>query len=257
MFLALLITACSPGTDTAPAPDASGAAAAPSKAATVCGAVVDVSSVIGDGLDLEAEPPTPEQLASAFQEYKSRLEPPLSAIEKDPPAGLEKDIGTVARQARYAIQNNDRVAIETDEFESATDRLQAYIVRECGYPVVRVFATEYAYQGIPPTLAQGTAVFILVNQGVEPHELTVYRIDDDVQQPMTEIVTLPDAQRAAILDDAASVFANPASDDTEFVALIPGRYGVACFEPRGSTADRLGTGPPHALSGMVTEFTVA
>ncbi len=258
--LAMLVaTGCSTPSP-AGAPPASGAngsatAAAPADPAALCGAAVDVAKVIGTGPDLGDS--TPPQVAAGFAEYRAALEPPLAALEQNPPPALQDDLGTLARQARFAIANNDPNAVQTDEFEAAGGRLTSYIVRDCGYPVVRVSAAEYAYGGIPPTAAQGRAVFTLVNEGTEPHDLTIYRIDDDTPQPMRDIVALPDAQRDAVLEEFGSVSTNPGSDGTVFVTLIPGRYGVACFEPRGSTVEQEGTGPPHATAGMVAEFTVS
>lgn len=250
---ALLATACATG---AP-PTAPPTSAAPeSDPAAFCGAAVDAARALDAGPDLGPEPLTPEQTAAAFAEYRARLEPPLAVIERDPPPMLRDAVDTLARQARYAIDNQDAAALATPEFESAADRLLTYVSRDCGYPVVRVVATDYAYQGIPPTLGQGTTVFSEVNRGAEPHELNIYRIDDDVTQPMAEIVRLPEPQRAEVLDDVGSASAGPGSSTTVFVALSPGRYGVACFELRGTTPEKVGTGPPHADLGMIAEFTV-
>jgi hypothetical protein len=258
-LLVAMTAACAAGSPPAAAPPPPGpsAAAAPTAdPAAICGAAVDVSKVVTDGPDLGDEQPTPEQVTAAFAEYKSRLEPPLSAIEQNPPDGLKEDIGTLARQARYAIQNNDAAAISTDEFQAAAKRLQLYAIRECGYTAIRVAATEYSYQGIPPTVPAGTTAFTLVDQGVEPHELNIFKIDDDAQQPVQEIVKLPDVQRAELIDEAGSVAAGPGSADTVFVTLTRGRYGAACYELKGSTADKEGTGPPHATLGEAVEFTV-
>ncbi len=52
------------------------------------------------------------------------------------------------------------------------------------------------------------------------------------------------------------VSAAPGGTGLRFVTLTPGRYGVACFLPQGSTPDRDGTGPQHATLGQVGEFVV-
>jgi hypothetical protein len=256
----LTATACSAPTPAA-APPASGSPAASTAAAAdpanICGAAVDVAKVIGAGPDIGEEPVTPEQLTSGFAEYRAGLEPPLAALEQNPPPGEKDDISTLARQARFAIANKDPNAVQTDEFQDAAGRLTAYIVRDCKYPVVRVSATEYAYAGIPPTAPPGTTIFSLVNEGTVPHDLSIYRIDEDAKQPFKDIVALPEVQRNAIVEDVGSVSTNPGSDDTVFVKLTPGRYGIACFEPQGTTVDKEGTGPPHAAAGEVAEFTVS
>jgi hypothetical protein len=254
---ALAATGCSivaPGAPPSGAP--TGTAPAVPDQAIICGAAVDVLKVLTDGPDIGDEPVPPEQVAAAFNEYRARLEPPLIALERNPPATLKEDLGTLARQARFAIENKDTAPVNTEEFQGAAGRLQSYVISSCGYTSIRVSATDYAFQGIPPTIAAGTTVFTLVNDGTEPHELDLYRIDDDTPQPMAELVRLPEAQRNEVLETITSVSTNPASADTVFATLIPGRYGAACFEPKGSTPEKEGIGPPHATLGMVTEFTV-
>jgi uncharacterized cupredoxin-like copper-binding protein len=261
VLVALAAAGCStssPGPTGAPPPGSptSAAPGAPDQA-TICGAAVDVSTALSDGPDIGDEPVTPQQVDAAFNEYRARLEPPLIVLEQNPPPGLKENIDTLARQARFAIQNKDVAAVSTDDFQAAVDRLQSYVVRSCGYPVVRVNAADYAFSGIPPTLAAGTTVFTLTDGGTEPHELDVYRLDDDTPQPMAELVKLPEAQRNEVLQGVASISVNPGSSEMVFTTLTPGRYGVACFEPKGSTPEKEGTGPPHATLGMVGEFTVS
>jgi uncharacterized cupredoxin-like copper-binding protein len=261
LLVVLAATGCStsaPGGPTGtPPPGQSGAAPTAPDQATVCGAAVDVSKALSDGPDIGDEPVTPQQVDAAFSEYRARLEPPLIALEQNPPPGLKDNIDTLARQARFAIQNKDVAAVSTDDFQAGVARLQSYVVRSCGYPVVRVNATDYAFTGIPATLAPGTTVFTLTDGGTEPHELDVYRVDDDTPQPMAELVKLPEPQRNEVLDAVVSISVNPGSSEVVFASLTPGRYGVACFEPKGSTPEKEGTGPPHATLGMVGEFTVS
>lgn len=265
VLLALVVLAATgcgtsaPGGPTGTPPPGGLTSAAPAvpDQATLCGAAVDLSIVLNDGPDIGDEPVTPQQVDAAFTEYRVRLEPPLMALEQNPPPGLKENIDTLARQARFAIQNKDATAVSTEEFQAAVTRLQSYVVRSCGYPIVRVNAADYAFTGIPPTLAPGPTVFTLTDRGTEPHQLDVYRIDDDTPQPMAELVKLPEAQSNEVLDGIAGVSVNPGSSETMFTTLTPGRYGVACFEPKGSTPEKDGTGPAHATLGMVGEFTVS
>jgi uncharacterized cupredoxin-like copper-binding protein len=130
------------------------------------------------------------------------------------------------------------------------------MITECRFEQVRVTAVEYRFDGIPPALPAGTIAFTMSNQGAESHELDVYRINEGVPQPFPELVLLPDDQRDVVLTSVGEISANPGAADTEFMTLIPGRYGVACPVPQGSTPGADGTGPPHAALGMVAEFTV-
>ncbi len=250
----LLTPACGDAGTTAPS---SAPAEAPAEADNGCGAAVDLARVIGDGPDIPSEPPpTPQQVAAAFAEYRARLEPPLTELERRPPPGRQEDIATLARQARYAIDQRDPAAVETPEFEGAASRLTTYLVGSCGYPVLRVVATDYTFQGIPPNTGAGTTVIALINEGAERHQLILYRISETVPQPMAELIRLPEAQQDAALERIADANAGPGSSSTEYVSLIPGRYGVACRQPRGSVPPQQGTGPPHSELGMVAEFTV-
>ena len=254
VLLATLAAACSAAGP--PAPSAPPSSAPASDRAALCGAIVDVLRVLDDGPDLGDTPPTPDEVTTAFAEFRARLEPPLSTLEHNPPPVVQADIGTLARQARFAIDNRDVAALETPESELSADHLRSYVVRDCGYSVLRVTSTDFAYAGLPPTTKAGITVFALVNRGTEPHQLTVFRIDDAAQQPFAEIIRLPEAERDQLLDQEGQASANPGSADTIYVTLLPGRYGVACLRLRGSTPELDGTGPPHAELGEFAEFSV-
>jgi uncharacterized cupredoxin-like copper-binding protein len=86
--------------------------------------------------------------------------------------------------------------------------------------------------------------------------MDVYRINEGVPQPFHELALLPDAQKEVVLTSVEEISTNPGNAETEFMSLIPGRYGVACPVPQGSTSTADGTGQPHAALGMVAEFTV-
>jgi hypothetical protein len=231
--------------------------ALPPEKAAFCTAAVDLSSVVKDGPEIDDPPGPPEAVASAFEDYAARLEPPLRDIEQAAPPVAQQDIATIARQARYAVATTTEAPLETPEYVQAVARLRTVMIAECGFRQVRATAVEHQFQGIPPILPAGTVGFTLANQGAQSHELEVYRINDGVPQPFPELVVLPDEQRAAVVMDVGRISAGPGDADTAFMTLIPGRYGVACLVPDGSTSAVEGTGPPHATLGMVAEFTVS
>jgi hypothetical protein len=221
-----------------------------------CTAAVDLARVVNDGPDVANPPGPPEEVAAAFKDYEARLEPPLRAMEQSVPPAVQQDIATIARQARYAVATHDEAPLKTPEYETAVNRLRTFMISECGFEQVRVTALDYRFEGIPSALPAGTVAFTLSDQGAEPHDLDVYRINEGVPQPFQELALLPKEQKDVVLTEVEGISTNPGDAETEFMTLIPGRYGVACLVPQGSTPTADGTGPPHAALGMIAEFTV-
>ncbi len=69
-----------------------------------------------------------------------------------------------------------------------------YMIANCGYPVIDVTAQEYAFVGIPEEIAAGPTIFNITNEGEQVHEMIVFRISDDVDLPVQEILQLPDEE---------------------------------------------------------------
>jgi hypothetical protein len=256
LLLAVVMSACSgngatqapPSTPTGPVP--------PADPAAFCTAAVDFMRVVSDGPDIDDPPGPPEAVATAFEEYEARLEPPLKDVEQSARPAAQQDIATIVRQTRYAVATRDEAAIQTPEYNAALDRLGAFMISECGFEEVRVTALDHRYEGLPPALPAGTVAFTLSNQGAEPHDLDVYRIHDGVSQPFQQLAQLPDEQMDFVLTAVEEITSSPGNAETEFLTLIPGRYGVECPVPLGSTATADGTGPPHYELGQIAEFTV-
>ena len=159
-----------------PAAPPSGPAADPATA--MCGAAVGRAAVAATGPDVREGRSPPEQVAAAFAEYRARLEPPWRSSRG--PAGLvaQADIGTLARQARYAIENRDVTAVKTPEFQARQPTDCSLVVRDCGYPVIRVVADRLRYRYPADHRGRERRVHPRSTRASEPHELTVYRIDD-------------------------------------------------------------------------------
>src|SRR5690606_1718676 len=181
LLLALAASACG-GAEPSPAPPAPTERGLPADKVDFCTGAVDLAGVVNDGPDVPdgPPPPSPEDVAAAFEEYQARLEPPLTAVEQSVPPALQQDIATIARQARYAVATNDEAPLGTPEYDTAVSRLRAYMITDCGFEQVRVTAVEYRFDGIPARLPAGTVAFTVSNQGAETHELDVYRINEGV-----------------------------------------------------------------------------
>lgn len=113
---------------------------------------------------------------------------------------------------------------------------------------LRVVATDFAYQA-PDTVPAGLTDIVMVNQGKEPHQAVVIRIDsaktpDEVRAALMAAVppawvTVPGGPNGAMPGDS--------SNSTE--VLTPGNYMLVCFM---SGAD----GKPHLMKGMTKSFVV-
>jgi hypothetical protein len=259
LLLAVVTSACGGAGSTQAQPyrpTAPTGQALPPETTAFCTAAVDLARVVDDGPDVSDPPGPPDEVAAAFKRFDARLEPPLRSIEESVPPAIQQDIATISRQARYAVATNDETPLDTPEVASAMERLRTFMISDCRIQQVRVTALDHRFEGIPPTLPAGTVAFTMSNQGTEPHQLDVNRMNDGVPQPFQELVLLPTGQKEAALTEFGLINTDPAEAETEFITLIPGRYGVACLVHQGSTPTVEGTGPPHAAIGMIAQFTV-
>jgi hypothetical protein len=259
ILLAGAVGACSTASPP-PATQSAGASAPGSPAvqpdfASFCDAAIDLVQVFEGGPGISSTA-TPEDVATGLQEFQARFEPPLTTVEKNMPDVVRQDVGTLGRQARYAVAAKTTAPLDTPEFDSALTRTRINLVSQCGLREARITSTDYKYEGIPPNVAAGALAVTFINLGAEPHEMEVFRINND-PRPFKELIGLPQAERDTVLTSTESnISASPGSTATELLKLAPGRYGVACLVPQGSTAAQDGTGPPHAALGEDAEFTV-
>ena len=94
--------------------------------------------------------------------------------------------------------------------------------------------------------------FEFTNDGKEPHELVLFRVNDGVKESVEQIVALPEEEGRAKVTPMGGTFAEPGKGEYTVANLKPGRYGFACFVPVGGGDD----GPPHVTKGMHAEFQV-
>ena len=113
---------------------------------------------------------------------------------------------------------------------------------------MRIIASDFAFTA-PDTVAAGLTNIVMVNQGKEPHQAGVARIDSaktlaEIQAAMmgTGIpswMSFPGAPNGAVPGDSSNVTA----------VLTPGNYMLVCFF---TAAD----GKPHFMKGMTKMFVV-
>lgn len=148
---------------------------------------------------------------------------------------------------------------------------------EAASGTVAITAVNYAFEGVPATVAAGSLLTLTNAADDEVHELVAVRIPDDEQRPATELMALPEAEMESILPPGPPALVlvappgeggSPALGDGTLAA--PGRYALVCFIPTGADPEeflaaaqaggdgppQVEGGPPHFTLGMVAEVTV-
>jgi plastocyanin len=139
---------------------------------------------------------------------------------------------------------------------------------------VEVVGSDYAFSGLPETVAAGTEVSFLNSSTAEAHEMVAIRLPDDEERSMEELVQTPGALEAFFSEVKMVLVAGPgeAGVAVEGPAVFAeaGRYAVICVIPTGADpAEYLAAaaaaeggppdvagGPPHLVHGMFAEVTV-
>ncbi len=117
-----------------------------------------------------------------------------------------------------------------------------------GGSVLTVVASEYQFT-LPATVPAGATTFRLVNRGKEVHHVALMRLVDgktlaDLQAALAKGPPIP----AWAIPVGGPNAVNPGGSSEAVVVLEPGRYVALCFVPGPD-------GAPHAMKGMVREFT--
>jgi hypothetical protein len=126
-------------------------------------------------------------------------------------------------------------------------------VDACGFETVAVTGVDYAFEGVPDTIAAGTVAFEFTNASEsEEHEMLVIRKADGVAESFDEIVQMSEEESESLVEFKAAAFAPPGGSSGTLAELTPGDYAMICFIPVGGAED----GPPHFAEGMIHEFAV-
>lgn len=139
---------------------------------------------------------------------------------------------------------------------------------------VTVTAADYAYHDLPGTIAAGTRIALHNVSTVELHELIAFRLPDDEQRTVDELLTLPENEADAVFagEPATVILAPPDADGFAVVGdgtlTEPGRYVLLCAIPTGADPQayldsppgdgppEVDGGPPHFTRGMYAEVQV-
>ena len=177
--------------------------------------------------------PTEEGL----EEFRNEIQPHLTEIEQNTPEEIQSEIETVLSAVRTALDEGDTAALESLEFFEAESVMDEYVFDNCEIENKQEFvAVNYEYQGVPETLEAGQTGLRMENRGTEVHEAIVFRINDDVDTPIRELLDLPEEEAEASMEFRGAAFAGPGEAGSAVIDLDPGRYAFVCFIPVGTTS---------------------
>ena len=138
---------------------------------------------------------------------------------------------------------------------------------------VEVTAVDYEFEGLPETAPAGTKLSLVNGSDAELHELVAFRLADDEERSVEELLALPEGEFDPGMP-VAVLIAPPGGPVIEAVGdgtlAEAGRYAVICAIPIGAdpaayleaAAESQGGppdvegGPPHFTMGMFAELEV-
>ncbi|CAN5863875.1 hypothetical protein BH23ACT4_BH23ACT4_07420 [soil metagenome] len=141
-------------------------------------------------------------------------------------------------------------------------------------PQVEVTAIDFAFTGLPSSVAEGTTLTLVNKTSVELHELVAIRLPGDETRSVEELIGHPE-DLASYFPSVTTVLIAP-PDETGIAVegtgqlTGPGRYAIICAIPTGAdpaeymaaAAEAEGGppdvagGPPHFVHGMYAELVV-
>lgn len=194
----------------------------------------------------------PTEQAGIVKGFTSRVLPLAEQLIAAAPAELKTDGNIQLDVVRKAAQTGDPSAFDTPTFKAAETKTHNFDLANCGWIRADVTAKEYSFSDVPKSVAAGPLSVQFANKGKEPHELSLFRINDGVADSVKDVVGLSEEEAMKKVTMVGQTFAEPGGADYKVFKLDKGRYGVGCFIPLGEKHD----GPPHASKGMYASFTV-
>ena len=113
---------------------------------------------------------------------------------------------------------------------------------------LRIVASDFQFAA-PDTVAAGLTNIVMVNQGKEPHQAVVMRIDSGKTQAEVQAGMMGNTIPAWMSFPGGPNGAVPGDSTNAMAVLTPGNYMLVCFL---SGAD----GKPHLMKGMTKNFVV-
>lgn len=176
-----------------------------------------------------------------------------------------------------ACSDDEPVAADADDTTTTTEVSTTHGEHDADDATVTIAGVDYGFDDVPESVPAGTKLSFTNRSDVELHEMVVFRIPDDVDAPLDELVQLPPEELEAMLGAPVTVMLQPPGAPEPVVAVgdgtlaEPGRYALMCFIPVGADPDEymaavqaagggkpsgVAGGPPHFVSGMYAELAV-
>ncbi|HEX2029229.1 MAG TPA: hypothetical protein VHF25_14640 [Nitriliruptorales bacterium] len=219
--------------------------------AAFCDAAIEGESLLRAGPELDEQGNPTEE---GVQRFSEQLGPLLEDLERNAPQEISSEVDAVVENVRRAVDEGDSAATQTPEHFQADAAIDDYVFENCELDAAQeITGEDYAFNGVPATLSAGQVGIRLDNQGREVHEAVIFRINDDVEENIEELLQLPQEQSEAVVEFKGVAFAEPDSTGSTVIDLEAGRYGVVCFIPVGTTSlDSLFAGGPEGDDGQAS-----
>jgi hypothetical protein len=195
--------------------------------------------------------------SSARQEFEAAL----AGVEGTAPPEVASNVQAVANEIRRALQRRKEPSQKV--LDQNLQPIDEYRYNSCGYTQLDVTGIEYEFQGLPQTLPPGPVAIRFTDTGAELHELVIGRLKTN--DSLRKVLGMSEKQQERKVENIAGTLVK--QGETSYVIAdlsTPGRYGVVCFLPVGSTSEKKaeeaehehGGGTPHWRKGMRAEITV-
>lgn len=207
-------------------------------ATEACDAAVELGSA------MSAMPEDPAELGGFVESTLVPLGDTLVATMTGDGADAAKVLG--ATFASVAETGDPTPLFEDPATAEAQSTIGAAVHADCELEAVDISAVEYAYEGAPDELAAGRVSFALTNDGVEDHEMVLFRRADGVTDSFETLSQLPEDELFSKLTFVGVAFGGPDSTTYTALDLEAGTYFLVCFIPQGGGEE----GPPHFMGGM-------
>ncbi len=202
---------------------------------------------------LETLPPFESEDADELKKFASEtLLPAHERALAEAPSEIRDEFATLVDAASEMASSGDPHGFGSDDVREARRAIHTVDLDTCGWKRVDVTAHDYRFEGLGESLAGGRTSFELVNEGKEPHEFVLFRVNEGVSETIEELLELPEDEVMEKVSRVGAAFAEPGEREHGVVDLKSGRHGAVCFIPVGGDEE----GPPHFTEGMHHEFVV-
>ena len=185
----------------------------------------------------------------------------LAGAESTAPPEVASTVQAVVAAVRTGLETQKDPFEADPSFEQTFNTLQEYRYNSCGYQKIDVTGIEYEFQGLPKTLPAGKVAIKFTDTGAEWHELGIARIKS--KDSVKKILGLSEKEQAKKIEEIGGTFAMQGQTTYTIADLSkPGRYGVVCFLPVGSTSEQAAEqaekkhAKAHWQEGMYATITV-